>query len=173
MVGDGLHGIMACLSPGLPKLMVAGGPDDLQSIEGATQPFARLLFGAALVGMLARWVKAPYAGALVMGGLLLEESHVTQVPDLNPTVLLFVVLPPLMFDAAFRLDARELRAAAPGASPDPASGYPGPKPAGHHVVRRGPLHARGPESGAAGPHRPRGLGTSIVSERQDRPRSRV
>ncbi len=109
MVGDGLHGIMACLSPGLPKLMVAGGPDDLQSIEGATQPFAWLLFGAALVGMLARWVKASYAGTLVMGGLLLEESYVTQVPDLNPTVLLFVVLPPQMFDAAFRLDGRELR----------------------------------------------------------------
>lgn len=109
MAGDEVLGIMAHFSPRLASLAVESGPDDLQGIEGTIQQFAWLLLGAALVGMLARWVKAPYAVALVVGGLLLEESHVTQVPDLNPTVLLFVFLPPLLFDAAFRLDARELR----------------------------------------------------------------
>ncbi|MDP9366842.1 MAG: cation:proton antiporter, partial [Chloroflexota bacterium] len=109
MAGDEVLGIMAHFSPRLALLAVESGPDDLQGIEGTIQQFAWLLLGAALVGMLARWVKVPYAVALVVGGLILEESHVTQVPDLNPTVLLFVFLPPLLFDAAFRLDARELR----------------------------------------------------------------
>ena len=109
MAGDGLHVIMAHLSPWVTMLAVEGGPEDPHGIEGVIQQYAWLLLGASLVGMLARWVKVPYAVALVIGGLLLEESHVTQVPDLNPTVLLFVFLPPLLFDAAFRLDARELR----------------------------------------------------------------
>ncbi len=109
MVGNGLPEIMAYRSPWLPKPMGKSGPDDLKGIEWVTQPFARLVLGATQVGMLARSVKVPYAVALVMGGLLLEESHVTHVPDLNPTVLLFVVLPPLLFHATFRLGVRELR----------------------------------------------------------------
>jgi len=78
-------------------------------VEGVVERYAWLLLAASLVGMLARRINAPYAVVLVIGGLLIEESHVTQVPDLDPALLLFVFLPPLLFDAAFRLDARELR----------------------------------------------------------------
>lgn len=81
--------------------------------RAVSQELAWLLLGAALVGMLARWVRVPYAVALVVGGLLLGESHVTQVPSLDPDVLLFLLLPPLLFDAAFRLDERELRVVFP------------------------------------------------------------
>ncbi|HEV2066589.1 MAG TPA: cation:proton antiporter, partial [Thermomicrobiales bacterium] len=81
----------------------------IPGIEGVVQQYAWLLLGAALVGMLARRINVPYAAALVIGGLLLEETHVTEVPSLDPGLLLFVFLPPLLFDAAFRLDARELR----------------------------------------------------------------
>ena len=38
------------------------------------------------------------------------ESHITSVPGLEPEVVLFGFLPPLLFDAAFRLDVREARA---------------------------------------------------------------
>jgi CPA1 family monovalent cation:H+ antiporter len=73
------------------------------------QELAWLLLGAALIGILARRVRIPYTVALVLGGLLVEESHLVTVPQLDPPVVLFAFLPPLLFDAAFRLDARELR----------------------------------------------------------------
>ena len=80
-----------------------------QTVIHAVQEFAWLLLGAALIGILARRVRVPYAVALVLGGLLIEESHLVSVPQLDPAVVLFAFLPPLLFDAAFRLDARELR----------------------------------------------------------------
>ncbi len=80
-----------------------------QTVIHAVQEFAWLLLGAVLIGILARRVRIPYAVALVLGGLLVEESHLVTVPQLDPAVVLFAFLPPLLFDAAFRLDARELR----------------------------------------------------------------
>ena len=81
-------------------------------IEASVQAVAWMLFGAALLGMLAHRFHVPYAVALVLGSLLVEETHLLQLPQLEPRVLLFVFLPPLLFDAAFRLDERELRAVA-------------------------------------------------------------
>ncbi len=78
-------------------------------IEGYVREVAWLLLGAVVIGLLARRVSVPYAIALVVGGLVLEESHIVALPHLEPGVLLFAFLPPLLFDAAFRLDARELR----------------------------------------------------------------
>jgi monovalent cation:H+ antiporter, CPA1 family len=75
--------------------------------ELVIQQLAWLLLGAALVGMLARRIRVPYAVALVLGGLLVEESHLVAVPRLEPGLVLFVFLPPLLFDAAFRLDIEE------------------------------------------------------------------
>ena len=80
-----------------------------QTIIHAVQEMAWLLLGAAIIGILARRLRMPYAVALVIGGLLIEESHIISVPQLDPPVVLFAFLPPLLFDAAFRLDARELR----------------------------------------------------------------
>jgi monovalent cation:H+ antiporter, CPA1 family len=77
--------------------------------EELARQFAALLFGAALVGMLARRIGVPYAVALVIGGLVVEESHITRLPTLDPGLVLFGFLPPLLFDAAFRLDTREAR----------------------------------------------------------------
>lgn len=80
-----------------------------QAVIQTVQQFAWLLLGAALIGILARRVGIPYAVALVLGGLIVEESHLITVPQIDPPVVLFAFLPPLLFDAAFRLDARELR----------------------------------------------------------------
>jgi CPA1 family monovalent cation:H+ antiporter len=79
-------------------------------VEATVQALAWMLLGASLVGMLARWIRLPYTVALVLAGVLVEETHAVAVPHLEPRVLLFVFLPPLLFDAAFRLDDRELRA---------------------------------------------------------------
>jgi monovalent cation:H+ antiporter, CPA1 family len=78
-------------------------------VESLAQQLAWLLLGAAAVGMLAYWLRIPYAIALVLVGLLVEESHLVQVPRLDPAVVLFLFLPPLLFDAAFRIDADRLR----------------------------------------------------------------
>ena len=79
------------------------------AIESFVTQFSWLLLGAALIGILARRVNVPYAVALVIGGLMVEGSRLIQVPQLEPGIVLFAFLPPLLFDAAFRLDARHLR----------------------------------------------------------------
>ena len=81
-------------------------------IEGIVKALAWMLLGASLLGMLAWRLGVPYAVALVLGGLAVEETHLLDLPQLEPRVLLFVLLPPLLFDAAFRLDERELRSVA-------------------------------------------------------------
>jgi CPA1 family monovalent cation:H+ antiporter len=81
-------------------------------VEGTVEVLAWMLFGAALLGMVAWRVRLPYAVALVLAGVLVEETHLLNLPQLEPRVLLFVFLPPLLFDAAFRLVERELRAVA-------------------------------------------------------------
>jgi monovalent cation:H+ antiporter, CPA1 family len=81
-------------------------------VEGIVRALAWMLLGASLLGMLAWRLRVPYAVALVLAGLLVEETHLLNLPQLEPRVLLFVLLPPLLFDAAFRLDERELQSVA-------------------------------------------------------------
>ncbi len=81
-------------------------------VEATIHAFAWMLLGAAVVGMLAWRIRLPYPVALVVCGVVAEETHLVSLPQLDPHVLLFVFLPPLLFDAAFRLDATELRSAA-------------------------------------------------------------
>ncbi len=88
----------------LPLLQSAEPP----SVEALAVELTWLLLGAALVGMLARHLRVPYAVALVLGGLAVEASHLAAVPRLEPGVVLFVFLPPLLFDAAFRFRTGEL-----------------------------------------------------------------
>ena len=71
--------------------------------------FAWLLLGAALIGILGSLLDLPYAVALVLSGLLIAQSHLTAVPTIAPDIVLFAFLPPLLFEAAFRLDVRRLR----------------------------------------------------------------
>jgi monovalent cation:H+ antiporter, CPA1 family len=77
--------------------------------EQLARQLALLLLGAALVAMLAKRLGVPYAVALVIGGLVVEETHLVTLPTLDPSLVLFGFLPPLLFDAAFRLDTREAR----------------------------------------------------------------
>ena len=81
-------------------------------VEGTVRSLAWMLLGASLLGMLTWRLGVPYAVALVLGGLVVEETHLLDLPQLEPSVLLFVLLPPLLFDAAFRIDERELRSVA-------------------------------------------------------------
>ncbi|MGE3269343.1 MAG: cation:proton antiporter [Chloroflexota bacterium] len=71
---------------------------------------AWLLVAATVIGMVAHWMRLPYEIALVVGGLLIEESHVVAVPRLHADLVLLVFLPPLLFDAAFRTEVRDTKA---------------------------------------------------------------
>ncbi len=79
------------------------------AIEDLVQQVAWLLLGATLIAIVARKIRVPYAVALVVGGLIVEETHIVGLPEIDPGLVLFAFLPPLLFDAAFRLEARELR----------------------------------------------------------------
>ncbi|MBV9581889.1 MAG: cation:proton antiporter [Chloroflexi bacterium] len=78
-------------------------------VQSTVEAFAWMLLGAALLGILARRLRLPYAVALVLGGVAVAQSRLVALPQLDPRVLLLAFLPPLLFDAAFRLDDVELR----------------------------------------------------------------
>jgi CPA1 family monovalent cation:H+ antiporter len=81
-------------------------PLDLEAIAAE---IAWMLLGASLLSIFAWRFRLPYAAVLVVGGLAVEEAHVVALPHLEPGLLLFVCLPPLLFDAAFRIDDVQLR----------------------------------------------------------------
>jgi monovalent cation:H+ antiporter, CPA1 family len=78
-------------------------------VESTVVVLAWMLLGAAVLGMIAWRLRVPYPVVLVLGAIVVEETHLIAVPRLEPPLLLFVLLPPLLFDAAFRLDVDELR----------------------------------------------------------------
>jgi len=85
------------------------GAPAIIGLEAFAGQLAWLLVGVSVVGLVAKWLRVPYAVALVLGGLVAAQTHATPVPTLGPDLLLFIFLPPLLFDAAFRLDTTEFR----------------------------------------------------------------
>jgi monovalent cation/hydrogen antiporter len=69
--------------------------------------FLLLLLFVVAFGVLARKSKTPYPIVLVIGGLLL--SFIPGIPKiaLNPDVIFFVILPPLLYNAAWLISWRE------------------------------------------------------------------
>lgn len=70
-----------------------------------------LLLVAAFVGMGARRFKLPYTLALVVAGLVLGGLQLDVLNDveLNADLLLLILLPALLFEAAFHIELREFR----------------------------------------------------------------
>lgn len=70
-----------------------------------------LLLVAAFVAMGARRFRLPYTLALVVAGLVLGglHLHVLEDVELNADLLLLLLLPALLFEAAFHIDLREFR----------------------------------------------------------------
>jgi CPA1 family monovalent cation:H+ antiporter len=71
---------------------------------------AGLLVAIAGLSSLARWIKVPYPIVLVVGGALF--GFIPGVPEvkLNPSVVLVVFLPPLVYGAAFFANLGDMRA---------------------------------------------------------------
>jgi len=69
--------------------------------------FLLLLLFIVVFGFVSKKLKTPYPIVLVIGGLLL--SFVPGIPriSLNPDVVFFVILPPLLYSAAWLTSWRE------------------------------------------------------------------
>jgi monovalent cation/hydrogen antiporter len=76
-------------------------------IQGIEIVFLLLLLFVVVFGLLARKLAVPYPIVLVIGGLLL--SFVPGIPSitLNPDLVFFVILPPLLYRAAWLTSWRE------------------------------------------------------------------
>src|SRR3954454_4029170 len=75
----------------------------------AAEVFVFLLFAVALLAGVARRIDVPYPVALVVGGLAIGLVPGLPTPELDPDVVFFAFLPPLLYSAAFLASAYELR----------------------------------------------------------------
>ncbi len=74
----------------------------------STPQIVALLIGAVLVTVVSRWVRLSYTIALLLLGLVLGAAPIAPVPTLNADVILFLFLPPLIFEAVFVMDPQHL-----------------------------------------------------------------
>src|SRR5215468_7400258 len=77
------------------------------NVHAAELVFLLLLLFVVVFGVLSKKLKTPYPIVMVIGGLLL--SLFPQVPniELNPDLVFFVILPPLLYSAAWLTSWRE------------------------------------------------------------------
>lgn len=59
---------------------------------------------ATAAAIVARWMKVPYTVALVIAGMVLGATHLIEPPRLTRELLFSIVLPGLLFEAAFNMD---------------------------------------------------------------------
>jgi monovalent cation:H+ antiporter, CPA1 family len=72
--------------------------------------FVVLLMVAAGVSMTLKWIKLPYAIALVIVGLAIGVFHLLPVVEMTPDMVLLVFLPALLFEASWNLHVDQLKA---------------------------------------------------------------
>ena len=64
-----------------------------------------ILFSIATAAAIApRWIRIPYTVALVVAGMVLGATHLIDPPHLTHDLLFAVILPGLLFEAAFNID---------------------------------------------------------------------
>src|SRR4051812_2501052 len=73
------------------------------------QLFVFLLFAVAVLAGLGLRSGVPYPVALVLGGLVIGFVPGLPSPELNPDIVFFVFLPPLLYAAAITVSAQELK----------------------------------------------------------------
>ncbi len=77
------------------------------SIFQAVEAFVALLVVLALVALLTRRVGLPYTVALVLFGVAISTVSPPVHLQVSPELVLVVLLPGLVFEAAYSLDGRE------------------------------------------------------------------
>jgi len=78
-------------------------------IQAQVTAFVVLLLTAAALATFARGLPVPYVTQLAVLGAVASPLLAGRVPQLDRALILFVVLPGLLFEAAFNLDWRHLR----------------------------------------------------------------
>ena len=68
--------------------------------------FVVLFSSATAVAIVVRRFRAPYTVALVVVGLVIGSLHIVAAPHLTKDLLFAIILPGLLFEAAFNLDMR-------------------------------------------------------------------
>ncbi len=81
----------------------------MTGVAGATAALTALLGAAVLVAMAAERLRIPYVVALVVFGAAIAAIHPIALPFHFGDTVLFVLLPPLIFEAAWNIDPAVLR----------------------------------------------------------------
>ncbi len=81
----------------------------IEGIVGILIVLMGLLIVVVVVAVAAQRLRLPYTVALVLGGLAIAIIQPLARFDLDPQFILFVFIPPLVFEAAFHLDIEEIR----------------------------------------------------------------
>lgn len=68
-----------------------------------------LLLVASATAVVIKWVRVPYAVALVIAGLAIGLSKVLPPVSMTPELVLMIFLPALLFEASWNLDVKALR----------------------------------------------------------------
>ena len=76
-------------------------------VEGASAVFLALLLFVVAFALLARRLHTPYPIVLVVAGLALSLVPGRPTIELNPDVVFYVLLPPLLYAAAWATSWRE------------------------------------------------------------------
>ncbi|HZR66978.1 MAG TPA: Na+/H+ antiporter [Terriglobales bacterium] len=77
------------------------------NVHAAEIVFLLLLLFVVIFGVLSKKLKTPYPIVMVIGGLLLSLVPGTPRIELNPDLIFFVVLPPLLYSAAWLTSWRD------------------------------------------------------------------
>src|SRR5437870_856008 len=67
-----------------------------------------LLLIASATAVITKWVRVPYAVALVLAGLIIGLARIIPPVSMTPDLVLTIFLPALLFEASWNLDAAAL-----------------------------------------------------------------
>ncbi|CAN5512559.1 Na+/H+ antiporter [soil metagenome] len=80
-----------------------------QDAEIHVDTLLALLLVASATAVVIKWVRVPYAVALVIAGLIIGLSKVLPPVSMTPELVLLIFLPALLFEASWNLDIKALR----------------------------------------------------------------
>lgn len=83
--------------------------DALEEGHLPLETFLTLLLIASATAVCIKWIKMPYAVALVLAGLIIGLLNAAPPVHMTPDLVLMIFLPALLFEASWNLDIRALR----------------------------------------------------------------